>query len=118
MNAVTTVLLISRHPLVTNGLRALFEAERSYRVLAECIDEPAAVQTAARLGPNVIVVDLVMQALNGLSMVRQIRKHVPRARIVALSMCTEVAYVSETLRTGASAYVLKSENFRGLLRAV
>ena len=118
MDGVTTLLLVSGHPLMTNGLCALFKTERSYRVLAETVDGPVAIEAAARLGPHVVIVDLIAQALNGLAMVRQIRKRVPRARIVALSMCTEAAYVSEALHNGVSAYVLKSENFRGLLRAV
>ena len=118
MHGVTTLLLVSHHPLFTNGLSALFKAERSHRVVAESLDGPAALEAAARLEPDVIVVDLIAQVLNGLAMLRQLNKHAPRARIVALSMCTEVSYVSEALRSGASAYVLKSENFQGLLRAV
>lgn len=103
---------------MTDGLHALFQRESHFCVVGEVAESPAVSETARRAKPDVVVLDLLAQALNGLSVVRQIKRNAPGIHIVVLSMCTDEAYISQALQNGASAYVLKSENFTGLVRAV
>jgi two-component system response regulator NreC len=116
--AVTTLLLVSRHKVMTDGLRALFEAEPWLNVVGQISDTPAALEAVRFSDPSVIVLDLIAQALKGVSVIRQLKTYAPRSHIVALSMCTEDSYVSQALQNGASGYVLKSEGFAELLHAV
>lgn len=118
MQSVTSLLLISRHKLMTNGLRVLFEAEQGFEVVGEVAEDEPAIETARRVGADVIVVDLIAQVLNGLSVIRDLRTRAPRSAIVALAMCTDKSYVSQALQNGARAYVLKSESFPDLVHAV
>lgn len=118
MKQTTRILLAGRHKLMTDGLRALFEREADFRIVGQVADGPAAIDLIGRLKPDVVVLDLIMQALDALGAIGQIKKHAPATKIVTLSMCTDEPYVSQALSNGASAYVLKSENFGDLARAI
>lgn len=103
---------------MTDGLAALFHRERDFRVVGVATEGPVAMEIVRRTNPDVVVVDLITQAPDGLSLIRQLKKHAPRSAIVGLSMYTDEAYVSQALQNGASAYVLKSESFTDLVHAV
>ena len=77
MKSVTKLVLVSRHKLMTEGLRALFKGDREVRVVGEAADEAAAVQLAARTKPDVAVIDLIAQILSASSVVRLLKKQSP-----------------------------------------
>jgi len=118
MKHATRILLAGRHKLITDGLRALFEGEADFRVVGQVSDAPATIESIGWLKPDVVVLDLILQALDSLTVIGQIRKHAPATRIIALSMSTDESYVSQALASGASGYVLKSGDFAELARAV
>jgi two-component system response regulator NreC len=118
MKAATRLILVSRHKLMTEALHALFKGERDVHVVGQAADEQAALQLASRAKADVAIVDMVAQVLNAFSIVRQLKKQSPTVRVVALSMWSDEAYVSQVLRNGASAFVLRSEGFSSLARAV
>jgi DNA-binding NarL/FixJ family response regulator len=101
-----TVLLADDHAIVVEGLRRILEPE--FEVIGAVADGLALVKAARELRPDVIVADISMPLLNGIEAARQIRAANRRSRIVFLSMHPDVVYVSEALRAGGSAYVLKS----------
>jgi DNA-binding NarL/FixJ family response regulator len=118
MKAATRLILISRHKLMTEALYALFQRERNVHVVGHAADEAAALQLAARTNADVAIVDMVAQVLNAFSIVRQLKKQSPTLGVVALSMWSDEAYMSQVLRSGASAFVLRTEGFGRLARAV
>jgi DNA-binding NarL/FixJ family response regulator len=118
MKPVTRLLLISRHKIMTDGLRALFKSERQVRVVGEAADEAEALDLAERTNADIAVIDLIAQVLNAFSVVRELKKQSPALRIVVLSMCSDETYVSQALHNGASGYVLKEESFSSLAQAV
>jgi DNA-binding NarL/FixJ family response regulator len=81
-------------------------------------DDPAGVQSIQRVDADVVVVDLIVQALHGVSLIRDIKACAQRSAIVALSMCVEEAYVAQALQNGALGFVLKKQGFDELARAV
>ncbi|MEP6637127.1 MAG: response regulator transcription factor [Acidobacteriota bacterium] len=115
---MTTIVLADDHHIVRQGLRALLEVEQGFNVVAEAGDGFEALQLVEQLGPNVLVLDLMMPGLNGLEVTRQLTKHSPKTGIVILSMYANEAYVLEALANGASAYVLKDSNSADLVHAV
>jgi len=115
---MTTILLADDHQIVRQGLRALLEAERGFQVVGEAGDGLEAVHHVEQLNPKVLVLDLMMPGLNGLDVVRQIKKRSPETQIVILSMYANEAYVLEALSNGASAYVLKDSSSADLVLAV
>src|SRR5262245_57088034 len=99
------VLLVDDHAIVTEGLRTLLESE--FCVVGTVQDGRAAVEAVRDLKPDVVVMDISMPRLNGIDAAREIRKIDRRAKIVFLTMHTEITYVREALEAGASAYVAK-----------
>lgn len=113
-----TIVLADDHPVVRQGLRAVFESQDDLTVIGETSDGLETVQTVERLMPDVLVLDLMMPHLNGLEVVQNISKRASSTRVVILSMHRDESYVVKALQHGAMAYVLKDACAGELLRAV
>jgi DNA-binding NarL/FixJ family response regulator len=114
----TTVVLADDHQVVRQGLKALLDAEPDLRVVGEAGDGLQAIRRVEMLCPRVLVLDLMMPGLNGLDVVRQLKRGSPLTQVVILSMYANEAYVLEALSNGASAYVLKDSSSADLVHAV
>lgn len=113
-----TLLLCDDHSLFREGLAALLRHRQGWRVLAEAADGKEAVQMAAEIKPDVVVLDVAMPGMNGIDAAAVIRSETPQTRIVALSMYADQQYLQRMLRAGADAYVLKSEASAELVEAI
>ena len=113
-----TLFLADDHQIVRQGLRALLETEKDFSLVGEAGDGLETLRRVSRLRPNVLVMDLMMPGLNGLDVARELKRKLPDTRIVILSMHSDEAYVTEALRAGATAYVLKEAGSEELLRAI
>ncbi len=113
-----SVLLADDHEVVRHGLRALLMAQEDCVVVGEAADGLEAVALATKLQPCVLVLDLMMPGLNGLDVIRDVRKRAPGTRILVLSMHNSEAYVMEALRNGAIGYALKDTSGAELVNAV
>jgi DNA-binding NarL/FixJ family response regulator len=116
------IVLVDDHQVVREGLRALLQAQPDFRLVGESEDGTDAIRKIGQLRPDVVVLDLMLRGVQGLEVLRQVHRDVPRARVVVLSMHHDLAYVNEALQNGAAAYVLKaspsSEVVRGIREAV
>jgi len=115
---VVTLVLADDHAVVRLGLRRLLEGEPDFRIVSEVGDGLQVLPEVERLHPDVLLLDLVMPGLNGLEVLRQIRKRCPKTRVVVLSMHANEAYVLGALRNGAAAYVLKGSKSSEVMEAV
>jgi DNA-binding NarL/FixJ family response regulator len=113
-----TLLLADDHRIVRQGLWAILQGVADFRPVGEAADGPEAVRQVERLKPDVLVLDLMLPRLNGWEVARQVSRRFPRTRTVMLSMHANEAYVLESLRAGASAYVLKEAGSDDLVRAI
>lgn len=113
-----TLLLADDHPIVRQGLRHLLECEPEFRIVAEAGDGIEALQKAELFKPDILVVDMMMPGVNGLEVLRQVRKISPTTRTIVLSMQSADAYVVEALKNGAAGYVLKETGPGELVNAV
>ena len=114
----TRVVLADDHHVVREGLRALLEAEPDLTVAGEAADGLTTVHLVERLKPDVLVVDVMMPALNGLEVTRQVVRRSPDTRVIILSMYSDESYVMEALKNGAAGYVLKSSTRSDLIQAI
>ena len=113
-----TILLADDHPFVRRGIRNLLEAESDFTVVGEAEDGLQVIQLAEKLQPDVLVVDLMMPNLNGLEVLKQVRRRSTKTRMVVLSMHSAAPYVVEAFRSGAIGYVLKDSAPAELIHAI
>jgi DNA-binding NarL/FixJ family response regulator len=112
------VLLADDHTLTRTGLRALLEKSAGVQVVGEAADGREAVKLAKKFTPDLVLMDLALPELNGIEAAQQIRKEVPQARILMVTMYAQRQYVLRALAAGASGYLLKNAAFAELLAAI
>jgi DNA-binding NarL/FixJ family response regulator len=112
------VLLADDHALVREGFRMILEAQKDIQIVGQAGNGREAVELAAKLHPDVVVMDVAMPELNGIEGTRRILESSPRTRVLALSMHKDAVYVREVLRAGARGYLLKDSGDADLVAAV
>ena len=117
MTAPARILLADDHALVRRGLRMILDAEPDLTVVAEAADGTEAVAAATAGGVDLAILDIAMPQMTGIQAARQISRSAPDVRILILSMYDNEQYFFESLRAGASGYVLKSVADRDLIEA-
>jgi len=103
----TRVLLVEDHTIVRKGLRSLLDKETGIKVVEEAEDGREAILKAEELHPDVVVMDIAMPGLNGLEATRQIKKRFPDIKIIILTMHANEEYILQSLKAGASGYLIK-----------
>ena len=99
------ILLVDDHYLLRQGVRALLEPE--FDIVGEASNGLEAIEKTLALNPDIVILDLAMDNINGLEATHQIRQVSPTTRVVILSSFSREAYVLEAIKNGASGYVLK-----------
>ncbi len=115
---MVTIVLADDHVIVRQGVRALLETQSGFHVLGEAGDGLEAIQVTERLQPAVLVLDIGMEKIDGIEVIRQLSKRAPKTAVVVLSMRSEETYVIDALRAGAKGYVLKGADADELIHAV
>lgn len=110
------LLLADDHPIVIAGLREVLGPH--FEVAGTAVDGRELVRLAQDLEPDVILLDISMPVLNGLTAARQIRKQAPRRKLIFLTMHSDADYVKEAFRAGASGYILKRSVATDLVKAI
>jgi DNA-binding NarL/FixJ family response regulator len=113
-----TVLLVDDHSLVRRGFRRMLEDEPGIRVVGEASDGHEAVEAAAALKPQVVVMDFALPSMNGAVATRRILELHPETAVLILSMHAEPNYVRTCLEAGARGYLLKNAMDLELVSAV
>lgn len=114
------IVLADDHPIIREGLVQILQPD--FEVVAAVGDGRELLKVAEQLTPDVIVLDLSMPLLNGIEVIRQLRRAGSRSKIVVLTMHADVSYATEALEAGASGYILKQaatdELVKGILRVL
>jgi DNA-binding NarL/FixJ family response regulator len=118
MSDKITVLLVDDHALVRRGFRRMLDDDQTLEVVGEASNGAEAVRLAAKLNPQVIVMDCQLPEMNGLEATRKILQAQPDTAILMLSMHSEDTLVRQSLEAGARGYVLKNANDLDLAKAI
>jgi len=110
------VLLADDHALMLDGIRNVLKTR--YTVAGTVEDGKALVEAAIRLKPDLIILDITMPVLNGIDAAREIRHHLPKVKLLFVTMHTRPTYLQAALEAGANGYVVKSSGRKEILDAV
>jgi DNA-binding NarL/FixJ family response regulator len=113
----TRILIADDHTIVRDGLRMVLDSQPDMKVVAEAGDGVEALAAGLRQEVDLAILDIAMPRMTGLHAARELTRRRPELRIVVLSMHESERYLYESLRAGASAYVVKSVADRDLVRA-
>jgi len=112
------ILVADDHEIVRRGVCALLKSHAGWDVCAEAADGREAVESAKQLDPDIVILDIGMPNVNGLTAARQILQNDPQQKILFLTITDSEQIVREVLQAGARGFVLKSDAARDLLTAV
>ena len=112
------VLLVDDQNLFREGLRTILSVQPDITVVGEAVNGQEALNQAARLQPQVILMDLRMPVLDGVAATRRLHTEQPDSRVIILTTFDEDEYVFEGLRAGAVGYLLKDVASEKLIEAI
>ncbi|MHB9156145.1 MAG: response regulator [Endomicrobiales bacterium] len=112
------IMIADDHRIFREGLRALIEKEKDMEVVAEAENGHKAVQLAAQLSPELVVMDIAMPVLNGIEATQRIKEKKPAVRVIILSSYSYKRFLTDAFNAGASGYLLKEGAFDEMIRAV
>jgi DNA-binding NarL/FixJ family response regulator len=112
------VLLIDDHALVREGIRKILEQESGFEIVGEFGDARAAIKKLKSLGPDVVLMDVSMPGLTGIQATEEVKRTLPRTKVLVLSMYDNDNYIRNSFEAGASGYLLKDAGSAELLSAI
>ena len=115
---VIRVLLVDDHSVVREGLRMFLSRDSDLDVVGEAADGAEAVQLAQQLLPDVVVMDLLMPGLDGITAIKTIRSSLPDTEVIALTSVLESEAVLNAVKAGAIGYLLKDTQALELRKAI
>lgn len=112
------VLIADDHELVRQGLRTFLSLHDDIEIVGEAADGQAAIDLVAQLAPDVILMDLVMPGLDGITATRRIHEALPEVPIIALTSFIEDDKIIPAIQAGAASYLLKDVTADVLVDAI
>jgi DNA-binding NarL/FixJ family response regulator len=112
------ILIVDDHPLFRKGMRTSLKSIDGTEVVGEATTGEEAIAKAEILQPDVILMDLQMPGINGLTAIREIVKTSPHIRILVVSLFSDDDSVFAAMRAGARGYILKDTEEEEMLRAI
>ena len=112
------VLVVDDHPVVRRGIKSLLAEEKDLEVVGEAANGKDAIQQAANLHPDVILMDLVMPEMTGVEAIQKITASNPEARILVMTSFAADDKVFPAIKAGALGYLLKESTPEDLVQAI
>lgn len=112
----TRIILVDDHRLLLDAIKSLVEPE--FNVVGTFEDSQSLLENAQELKPDVVVLDISMPGMNGITAGEELKKLLPKTRVIFLTMNHDMETAAEAFRLGASGYILKSSAGTELIRAI
>ena len=118
MSERVRVLIVDDHPVVRTGLRGMLEGQPYIEVVGEADDGEEAVKLVERLGPDVVLMDLRMPEVSGVTATARIKERTPDVHVLVLTTYDSSADILRAIEAGATGYLLKDAPREELFRAI
>ncbi len=112
------VVIADDHAVVRRGLRTFLDLDSDIEVVGEAVNGEEAIQFARERRPDVVLMDLLMPVVDGLTAIKRIREELPEVEVLALTSVLDDASVTGAIRAGAIGYLLKNTEAEELRRAI
>jgi DNA-binding NarL/FixJ family response regulator len=112
------LLIVDDHPVVRDGLRGMFTGDPRFEVLGEAGDGNEALAVARAVNPDVVLMDLRMPGMDGVTAIKALREQGCKARVLVLTTYDTDSDVLPAIKAGATGYLLKDTPREELFRAV
>jgi DNA-binding NarL/FixJ family response regulator len=112
------IVIAEDQTLVREGLKSLVSTDERYVVVAEAKDGLEAVKSVKKHRPDLLLLDLAMPRMNGISAIREIKREYPETQILAITFHTSDEYILEAFQSGADGYCLKNDSHAELMTAI
>ena len=113
-----SILISDDHPVVRDGLRGMLESQADFEVVGEAEDGAQAIQLAAELKPEIVLMDLRMPVVDGVTAIREIKGSQAESQILVLTTYDSDADILPAIEAGATGYLLKDSSREELYRAI
>ncbi len=114
----TKVVIAEDHTILRDGLHSLLTETDEFEVLAGAKDGIEAVKYVIQHQPDILLVDLSMPKMNGISAIKEIKRQAPAVKILALTIHQDDEYILSAFEAGADGYCLKDAHFEEVLKAI
>lgn len=112
------IMIVEDHTIVREGIRELLARNPSFEVVGEAEDGMEAIKLAPKVMPDIILMDISMPNLDGLSATKEIKKRYPNFKVLILTIHDSEEYIYQILKYGADGYVLKEAAYDELVSAI
>lgn len=112
------LLIADDHPVVRDGLRGMLENQSDFEVIGEAADGEAALHMAVETRPDLILMDLRMPVMDGVTAIREIKARCPGIQVLVLTTYDSDADILPAIEAGATGYLLKDSSREELYRAI
>ena len=112
------ILLVDDHTLVREGFSKMLELESDFMVVGQASHCEEALKQVGTLNPDIVLMDIRLPGTNGIETTKMIKEKYPKVEVIVLSMYDEDEYIFESIKAGASGYVLKDISKDELVRAI
>lgn len=118
MHRTISILLVDDHAVVRKGLRLFLEPDDNLEIIGEAANGQEALSLVEQRKPDVVLMDLLMPVLDGVSAIREIKERHPETEIIALTSVLEDRLVVDAVQAGAMGYLLKDTDADALVEAI
>lgn len=112
------IYLVDDHQMLIDGLKALLSGEENISIVGENTNPKTALREIKEYRPDIVLTDINMPEMDGIELTKEVKKLNPEIKLIALSMFGERGTISDMIKAGVNAYILKNTGKQELLKAI